>query len=168
MPQLNLPITIPRCADFACPTAAPLPGNPGWTYAVTYRDTPAAAGLLPRSQLTTVRAAMVVSACRPAHIVLTAAAEGTLPGGTAAHVELDVAVADPDWLVTVPFPAKGAMTFHTLCGVDVQAQSVTDIGVDAMATAFANGVEADRQPEIDYCLVGVVGLAVALAVGSVL
>ena len=143
--QLELPVTIAladlRCTASPCALTKPpeLPRNPGWTYALTWRDDPAAAGLLARARMGEVHGAMVVSACRPARLTLTRAPDVT--------VILDVLVADPTWLVTVPFPAKGAMTFHSLCGVDVQPQAVTQVGVDEMAAAFANGVKQIAAPK---------------------
>ncbi len=139
--QLILPVTIAladlRCTGPTCRSAATprLPRNPTWTYSIEFRDDPAESGLLARQAVDTVHAAMVASACRPVRIMLYQADQKVT-------VVLDVEVADPDWLITVPFPTKGAMTFHSLCGVDVQAQAITDIGVDVMATAFVNGVEA--------------------------
>ncbi len=142
--RLTLPVTI-ALADARCDAAAckdvsrPLPLNPAWTYTVAFRDDPAANGLLPRRAVAAIHAAMVASACRPIRLVLHQADQNVT-------VVLETAVADPEWLMTVPFPTKGALTFHSLCGVDVQAQAVTEIGVDSMATAFVNGVEQIAKP----------------------
>ncbi len=129
-------------ADPARPRAAfatrALAGNPGWTYAFEFLDNPRAEGFLPRADLGGVHSAMVSSTCRPLRVRLVWK-DASIP-----PVVLETSAADPDWLVTVPFPAKGAMVFHSLCGIDVQPQAVTEVGVDAMATAFFNNVKAVR------------------------
>jgi hypothetical protein len=149
---LRLPLTIDLAAaraahavnDPAVPeaaTAAPLPGNIGvWTYTLTFLDSPPASGFRAAADVTAVHHAMVGSLCRPARLTLTAVKYPKAP------ITRDVTLADPAWLMTVPFPAKGALVFAPLCGIDVQPQPVTDIGTDAMANAFFNAVNAIRTP----------------------
>jgi hypothetical protein len=122
-------------------TPQPLPQNPGWTYTLRFLDNPRASGLVRRAAIGEVHGAMVASTCRPVTIEITRSAGGVAP------IELRADLADPDWLQTAPFPAKGAVVFHTLCGIDVQAQATTDIGTDALATAFFNNVQAVRSAQ---------------------
>jgi hypothetical protein len=153
---LNLPLTIELAAARAAnavidpaapagaapPTPAPLPGNTAkWRYTITFADSPAASGFVPVGGITGVHRAMVGSLCRPARLTLYPVLAKPQP-----PVVLAVVVADPQWLLTVPFPPKGALVFAPLCGIDVQPQPVTEVGTDALANAFFNAVEAIRTP----------------------
>jgi hypothetical protein len=153
--DLKLPVTI-ALADAKCqgpqeagcvpailadPASPPtnarpraLPRNPGWTYSLAFIDNPRADGFLPQAAIGRVHGAVIASICRRAQLRLEHA--GVAP------VEGEVVVADPDWLEEAPFPTKGALTFHPLCGVDVQPESVTEITTDQLATAFFNQVSA--------------------------
>ena len=137
--QLALPVILDLAeARKAQAAPQPLPLNPGWTYRLVFLDDPAALGLLPHDRMAEVHKAMIVSACRKAQLQLIWTAGGVPP------VVLETSVADPDWLATYPFPSKGALTFHSLCGVDIQAQAVTEVTTDALATAFFNDVSQLR------------------------
>ncbi len=128
-PTLYLPVLLTLAqAKAAIGKSLPLPGQEGWTYAAAFRDDPAAAGFLPRRARTTIHEAFVTSVCRPLHLTLT--------GGGGVPISFDVTVADPDWLMTIPLPAKGAIVPHALCGADVETEAVTTVGVDAIAEAF--------------------------------
>lgn len=130
---LQLPITLDLAAIKASGTSAALPGNPGWSYTARFLDDPGRVGFLRRQQRGEVHGAFVSSVCRPLRLTLYA---------PSASVAMTVIVADPDWLQTVPLPAKGSITAHALCGADVSADAVTDIGVDDLATAFFAQVSA--------------------------
>jgi hypothetical protein len=153
---LHLPLTIDLAAaraanaviDPAAPAGGPapapaaLPGNrAGWTYTITFLDSPPSNGFAPASAVTGVHRAMVGSLCRPARLTLLPVHYTKVP------ITLDITLADPAWLVTAPFPAKGALVFAPLCGIDVQPQPVTEVGTDAMATAFFNSVNSIRTPQ---------------------
>lgn len=133
------PSIIADPADVLPASAARIaPGNPGWTYTLAFLDNPRADGFTPREAVSRVHVSMVSSTCRPLLLRLRWGAGGV------PDVVLRVQVADPDWLATVPFPTKGALVFHSLCGVDVQPQSVTEVGADTLANAFFNNVEQVR------------------------
>lgn len=110
--------------------------NPGWEMAADFLDpvAPAALGFRARAAAATVHHGIVTSVCRRFRLSLRYA-----PG---IDIALDADVADPEWLVTIPFPPKGIVTFHSLCGADVQSQAVAQIGVDQIASAFVNNVNA--------------------------
>lgn len=137
--RLVLPVIL-DLADARKAQATPqrLPLNSDWTYQLTFLDDPAGLGLVPHDRMGEVHKAMIVSACRRVRLRL-AWADGGAPA-----VVLETSVADPEWLATYPFPSKGALTFHSLCGVDIQAQAVTDVTTDALATAFFNDVSQLR------------------------
>lgn len=130
---LQLPITLDLAAIKTAGAGAALPGNPGWRYTAKFLDDPARVGFLRREQRGEVHGAFVSSVCRPLRLTLNA---------QSASVTMTVTVADPDWLQTVPLPAKGSITAHALCGADVSADAVTSIGVDDLATAFFANVSA--------------------------
>ena len=129
--------------DPADPTAKggphDVPRNPDWTYALRFIDNPRATGLVSRADMPTVHGAMVASICRPAVLQLKPKAFDVTP-----PLSFRIVVADPDWLKTAPFPTKGALTFQGLCDLDVQAEPVTTVGMDVLATAFFNNIEAVR------------------------
>ena len=139
---LPVPLHLPVIVDLARARTAltddvalsPL-GNPGWTMAASFLDDPQPAALGFRSRATAgaVHHAVLTSICRPFRLSLIAGA---------AELRFEAAVADPDWLVAIPFPAKGAVILHPLCGADVQAQPVAAIGLDAIAAAFVGNVNA--------------------------
>lgn len=133
--DLDLPIVIDLAAlKAAGDRPAPLPGNPGWTYQARFSDgDPAARGLLSRDQRGGVHGAILTAACRPMRIVLSS---GDI------KVPLTVTVADPEWLVSVPLPRKGTVSFHPLCGVDIQPGADTTTGTDVLAEALFKQIDA--------------------------
>lgn len=139
MAELHLPIIIDlaraRTALSDNVTVAPAT-NPGWEMAADFLEpvAPATLGFRKRTSADTVHHGIVTSICRRFRL--------RLLYGTATDIALDADVADPEWLVTIPFPPKGIVTFHPLCGADIQSQAVAQIGVDQIASAFVNNVNA--------------------------
>lgn len=131
---LNLPVVIDLAAakETASQGPRPLPGNPGWSYVGRFLDDPAASGFRRRAEAKTVHGAIVTSLCRPYQLTLTA-------GG--ANLVMGLTVADPDFLVSIPFPAKGVVNFGVLCGADIQAQPVTETTADVLVTDFFKQVQ---------------------------
>lgn len=161
--RLDLPVAIDLADTMSArrgflQCAVKLPGNgERWTSSGQWLDTQETcfdgtgspdvrtpAGLLPRTQAGLVHGAILTSACRPLRLTLAGANfVGGQPSGSAS-VTLDIAVADPRWLVAVPFPAKGTMVFHALCGADVKADAVAEVGVDELAQQFYTEVASLR------------------------
>jgi hypothetical protein len=137
---LKLPIVIDlaeirgQMSGSGTMAARPLRDNPGWTISAAFADSPPGKrGFLPRADRVAVHAAIVVSTCRPLRITLEQ---------REVHINLALTVADPDWLTPVPLPAKGSVSFHPLCGVDIQPGAETTIGTDALAEALFKQVNA--------------------------
>ncbi len=165
---LNLPITI-DLADARCETgeggpcvsavvrdpASPstagapraLPGNTGWTYTLSFLDDPHGSGLTPRSAIERIHGAMVASTCRNAILSLAPPAKADANAAIVPPQSLRIELADPDWLQTAPFPTKGSMDFHTLCGIDVVSTAGPQTGTDELASAFFRNVEAVRSAQ---------------------
>jgi hypothetical protein len=119
-----------------------LPRNAGWSYRLVFLDDAAADGFRPRSDITRVEGAMVASVCRRARLAIDYTPAG---GSPVPMVTLALRVADPEYLMTMPMPAKGQLRFHRLCGIDMARESVTEVGIDEMAAAaIASGVAAVR------------------------
>ncbi|TRW15250.1 hypothetical protein [Glacieibacterium frigidum] len=137
--ELQLPLIIDLAdAKKALGKAQPLPDNPGWTMEARFTDRPPGqAGFLARADRGRVHNALLTSICRPLRLELKY-------GETKTIVTVTVRVADPDWLVAIPFPAKGSLTLHPLCGADVQAQPVTRVTADKVAETLFAQVEAVR------------------------
>lgn len=137
--DLALPIVIDlqRAKGALTDTIALDPiANPGWDLVTYFGDKgapPKDLGFREREAVGTVHHAVVTSVCRPFHLRLV---------NSPVQLNFEATVADPDWLATVPFPPKGIVTFHSLCGADVQSQAVAEIGVDAIAAAFVSNVGA--------------------------
>ena len=134
---LRLPVVVDlRDAVTALDTNTPLPGNVvQWEMAAAFLDRPGRPGLgyLPRGDAATVHQGMVTSACRRFVLSLRSGMIG---------LDFSTIVADPDWLIAIPLPSKGTLSFHTLCGADVAAQPIDEIGADKIAAAFVANVEA--------------------------
>ena len=129
----------PGTAAFPCHD---LPRNKGWSYRLGFLDDAAADGFRPRSDITRVESAMVASVCRRARLAIDYTPAG---GSPVPMVTLLLRVADPEYLMTMPMPAKGQLKFHRLCGIDMTRESVTEVGIDEMAAAaIASGVAAVR------------------------
>lgn len=142
--DLRDPATTGKCPPAAAAGAGAchvLPRNPAWSYRLVRADRPDAQGLLPRARLPGLRDAMVASACRPARldVYVTLSKEVTAPA-----FSFRLALADPDWLVTMPLPPKGQLAFHPLCGMDMKREEAAEVGADAMATALYNQVQTLR------------------------
>ena len=138
---LNLPLAIDLGeVKAAAQNAVALPGNRGWSYTAQFLDDPEKAGFQRLKARTGIHAALLTSVCRQLSIVLLHKNGKLAP----TRVVLVVTVADPDFIETIPLPAKGAVTPHPLCGADVQAQPVTEIGADEFAAAFFKQVAAIR------------------------
>lgn len=135
--ELKLPLIIDLGdAKAALDTPRPLPGNPGWTMRARFTDRPPGqAGFLARADRGRVHNALLTSICRPLRLELQ---RGSVV------VPVTLRVADPDWLVAIPFPAKGSLTLHPMCGADVQAQPVTRVTADKIAETLFAQVEAVR------------------------
>jgi hypothetical protein len=135
---LKLPVVI-DLADAKKTIAggeAPLPLNEGvWWYKVAFLDDPDKAGFLKLADRGQVHQAILTSLCRPLQISLT---------NHSTTLVLGVTVADPDYLLTVPLPAKGQVTLGSLCGADVQMQAVVEKPVDQVVTGFFNAVASTR------------------------
>lgn len=115
---------------------APLPLNEGvWWYKIAFLDDPDRAGFLRLADRGQVHQAILTSLCRPLQISLT---------NHSTTLVLGVTVADPDYLLTVPLPAKGQVTLGALCGADVQMQAVVEKPVDQVVTGFFNAVASTR------------------------
>jgi hypothetical protein len=115
---------------------APLPLNEGvWWYKIAFLDDPDRAGFLRLADRGQVHQAILTSLCRPLQISLT---------NHSTTLVLGVTVADPDYLLTVPLPAKGQVTLGALCGADVQMQAVVEKPVDQVVTSFFNAVASTR------------------------
>ena len=137
--ELHLPIIVDlfRARTALKDSIAVAPAtNPGWEMAADFLDAvaPATLGFRARATADMVHHGIVTSVCRRFRLSLRYA-----PG---IDIALDADVADPEWLVTIPFPPKGIVTFHPLCGADIQSQGVAQIGVDQIASAFVNNVNA--------------------------
>ncbi len=125
---LQLPVMLPLGDARAAVAPTPLPGNPDWTYTAAFAGTePAAAGFIPRARHGEIHGALLTSTCRTLRLVLSHG------GDSPAEAVIAVRVADPEWLVAIPFPGKGTMTLHPLCGADTRAQPATQDGVDVLA-----------------------------------
>lgn len=135
---LKLPVVI-DLADAKKTIAggeAPLPLNEGvWWYKVRFLDDPDRAGFLKLADRGQVHQAILTSLCRPLQISLT---------NHSTTLVLGVTVADPDYLLTVPLPAKGLVALGTLCGADVQMQAIVEKPVDQVVTSFFNAVGSVR------------------------
>jgi hypothetical protein len=135
---LKLPVVI-DLADAKKTIAggeAPLPLNEGvWWYKVAFLDDPDKAGFLKLADRGQVHQAILTSLCRPLQISLT---------NHSTTLVLGVTVADPDYILTVPLPAKGQVTFGTLCGADVQMQAVVEKPVDQVVSGFFSAVASTR------------------------
>jgi|GEM_PF-2360414 len=117
-----------------------LPGNPDWSYRLVATDDPAAQGFVPRAAIASLRDVMVASICRPARLEIDHEdSEGVRP-----LLTLRLTIVDPDWLSTMPLPAKGQLVFHPLCGMDLKRQQVTETGIDAMTRAVFDQIAAVR------------------------
>lgn len=139
MVELHLPIIVDlaRARTAVSDNVAIAPAtNPGWDMAADFLDpiAPATLGFRARAAADTVHHGIVTSICRRFRV--------RLLYGTGIDLALDADVADPEWLVTIPFPPRGIVTFHPLCGADIQSQAVAQIGVDQIAAAFVNNVNA--------------------------
>ena len=141
---LHLPIVLDLSDLKMARRPRPLPGHPapvegteGWKYSAKFLDDPAKEGFLPRSQRSSVHGAMLTSTCRPMLVEL-------FTGNGVYDLSFRVRVADPDWLTPIPLPAIGAVVLHPLCGADVQAQKIVEVGADAAAEAFFKQVDAVR------------------------
>ncbi len=150
---IQAPIALPIVIDLAAARKAlkaPLPGNPDWKYTARFavNDDPEKSGFLPRARRVEVHGALLTSICRRLKVELAhytpKANANSAAVADGLTIKLDVTVADPEFLMTVPLPVKGAVTPHALCGADVQPQPVTEIGVDDIANAFAKQVQAIR------------------------
>ncbi len=118
---------------------APLPLNEGvWWYKVRFLDDPDRAGFLKLADRGQVHQAILTSLCRPLQISLT---------NHSTTLVLGVTVADPDYLLTVPLPAKGMVSLGTLCGADVQMQAIVEKPVDQVVTSFFNAVGSVRSAQ---------------------
>ena len=85
---------------------------------------------------------MVASVCRRARLAIDYTPAG---GSPVPMVTMLLRVANPEYLMTMPMPAKGQLRFHRLCGMDMVRESVTEVGIDEMAAAaIASGVAAVR------------------------
>lgn len=136
---LHLPVIIDLArAKTALTTNVALSAatQPGWEVATDFLDKaaqPAALGFRRRDDAAAVHHAILTSICRPLRLRLV---------NGPADLRFEAQIADPDWLVAIPFPAKGTVAFHALCGAVIQAQPVAEIGVDAIAAAFVANVNA--------------------------
>jgi hypothetical protein len=143
------PETTAPAADGAAPSAPASPGPPGswtastpgssedWNVVVTVLASANRDSLLPADRAGEVRDALLTSSCQPAEVRLVA----TPPWNEDAPVArptfvFPVVLADPSRLLAIPFPTKGAMILHPLCGADVRAEPVTEVGIDELAEAF--------------------------------
>lgn len=120
------------------PNALPLPANPGWKYSIRFLDHPDDAGFLKRGNkddLQNVHGAVLTSLCRPLQISLT--------NGVVTLV-MGVTVADPDYLLSIPLPPSGTVTFSDLCGADVTTQKATTTPSNTLASDFFADVQAVR------------------------
>jgi hypothetical protein len=132
--KLTLPVVIDLAEAKQTIQSGPraLPDNPGWTYVGRFLDDPATAGFRRRDQASDVHGAIVTSLCRPFQLKLMAAGQTLTMGLT---------VADPDYLLAIPFPAKGVVNFSPLCGADIQAQPVTQTTADVLVSDFFKQVQ---------------------------
>jgi len=151
---LHLPVVIDLKDAKATAGGAfkPLPNNAGaWWYRIEFLDDPKAAGFLPQANFRDVHEAVLTSLCRRIDVVLTsrdpakfdASADGEVADNESKLV-MGVTVADPDYLMTVPMPAKGTVTFGDLCGADVSMSTAATIPTNVLATDFFTQVNAMR------------------------
>jgi len=134
--KLNLPVIIDLAdAKKTLAADAPLPHNEGWNYHIRFMDDPAQAGFLRLAERDQVHRAVVTSLCRPVQITLT---NGEV------RIDIGVTVADPDYLLTIPLPPSGSVSFGTLCGADVQMQKAATVATDQLVTHFFNDVQSLR------------------------
>lgn len=137
--QLHLPIIVDLAQARKALTDNIAVGpatNPGWDMAADFLETvePATLGFRKQATAEAVHHGIVTSICRRFEL--------RLIHNNVTDISFDADVADPEWLVTIPFPPKGIVTFHSLCGADIQSQGVAQIGVDQIAAAFVNNVNA--------------------------
>jgi hypothetical protein len=139
--QLNLPSVIDLSDAKQDPGAEKdLPGNPGWTYLLTFLDDPAAMGHYPRSVLdapSRIKFAAVTSVCRSARLSLKSPVNKLDFG-------LSV-VPDPDFVQTVKLPVQGSVEFHDVCGFDVKTEKETVTSTTDLANALFKQIDDIRQ-----------------------
>ena len=135
--NLSLPVIVDLTTlKPAIAAKLPLPLSEDWQLAGVFGDDPAALGFRGLETAVGVHGGIATSICRPLAL--------TLDSGHGATLRFRVQVADPDWLEVIPFPPKGSVTLHPLCGADVSADAVAEVGVDALAQAFLTQVEGVR------------------------
>ncbi len=135
---LTLPIVIDLSeAKKTLTEDALLPRNEaeGWTYHIRFMDDPEREGFLKFDERQNVHRAVLTSLCRPVQITLT---NGEI------QIVLGVTVADPSYLLPVPLPPSGTVTFGTLCGANVQMNQAVTTPTNQLVTSFFNDVQSLR------------------------
>jgi len=135
---LTLPIVIDLSeAKRTLTEDAPLPRNEaeGWTYHIRFMDDPEREGFLKFDERQNVHRAVLTYLCRPVQITLT---NGEI------QIVLGLTVADPSYLLPVPLPPSGTVTFGTLCGANVQMNQAVTTPTNQLVTSFFNDVQSLR------------------------
>jgi hypothetical protein len=136
--KLTLPIVIDLAeAKKTLAADAPLPRNEaeGWTYHIKFMDDPEREGFLKFDDRQNVHRAVLTSLCRPVQITLT---NGDI------QIVLGVTVADPSYLLPIPLPPSGTVTFGTLCGANVEMNQAVTTPANQLVTSFFNDVQSLR------------------------
>jgi hypothetical protein len=136
--KLTLPIILDLAdAKSTMTKDAPLPRNEaeGWTYHIRFMDDPEKEGFLKFGDRQNIHRAILTSLCRPVQITLT---NGDV------QVVLGVTVADPDYLLPIPLPPSGTVTFGTLCGANMQMNQAVTASTNQLVNAFFADVQSLR------------------------
>jgi hypothetical protein len=136
--KLTLPIILDLADAKATITKdAPLPRNEaeGWTYHIRFMDDPEKEGFPRFDDRQNVHRAILTSLCRPVQITLT---NGNV------QVVLGVTVADPDYLLPIPLPPSGTVTFGTLCGANMQMNQAVTTATNQLVNSFFADVQSLR------------------------
>ena len=155
--SLALPVVLDLAEAKKTLTAgfSSLPGNKGtWWYRLQFMDNPVASGFAPRAAFGKYHASALTSLCRRARIEITSrdpakhkspSADGFYAEGESKLV-LGLTVADPDFLLPVPLPPQGSVSFGNLCGATVTPSASIQTPTNVLMDDFFSKVSALRGP----------------------
>jgi hypothetical protein len=149
--KLNLPVVIDlsEMDDAQSIGWSRIPGHELWWYKIDLMDPPSdsrkSSEYFNEINGTKVRA-LAYSSCQDARLFVTYSE--SQPSTIVADVAMfNIRIANPNYVTTLNFPAKGSISMHSICGVDIKTEESKDVSNLDIVEALIKQVEAIKKAQ---------------------
>ncbi|MFH2218177.1 MAG: hypothetical protein ABII68_00775 [Pseudomonadota bacterium] len=150
---LNLPVVIDltEMNDAESIAWSKIPGHEQWWYRIELlkpqSDSKKSLEYFKEIDGTTVRA-LAYSSCQDAKLLVTNS-ESQPPADKIDTATFNIRIANPNYVCTLNFPAKGSIAMHSICGADIKTEESKEVSNLDIVEALVKQIEAIKKAQTD-------------------